>query len=67
MPALFGLATDDVLVKPEHHGELLYAKYAGPKQIIRFEKGEARLASFLEAASTFIKNAFEESESPQKC
>jgi alpha-beta hydrolase superfamily lysophospholipase len=31
VPALFGIAIDDELIPPAHHGEALYLKYAGEK------------------------------------
>ncbi len=36
VPALFGLAEDDELVSPQHHGEILYSRYAGEKSLVKF-------------------------------
>jgi hypothetical protein len=57
IPALFGVASDDELVPPAHHGEPLYAKYAGDKNIIHFTGGHngERPQSFLDTAAKFMQ------------
>ena len=56
IPALFGIAKDDELVPPEHHGELLYQKYAGDKNIVHFEGGHNgyRPSFFMDSAAIFF-------------
>ena len=36
VPALFGIAIDDEIIPPTHHGEALYLRYAGEKELVRF-------------------------------
>jgi hypothetical protein len=56
VPALFGIAIDDELVPPAHHGEALYLKYGGEKQLVRFigKHNDERSQSFHNLASIFL-------------
>jgi pimeloyl-ACP methyl ester carboxylesterase len=58
VPALFGVATDDELVSPKHHGEHLYEMYAGDKNLVHFTGGHngVRPAFFLNSAAIFFQN-----------
>lgn len=58
VPVLFGVARDDEFVDPKHHGELLYEKYAGDKNLVRFDGGHngERPAYFMNSAAIFFQN-----------
>ena len=57
VPALFGVALNDLLVSPAHHGELLFHKYAGEKVLIKFSGGhnDNRPEAFMEQAAEFLR------------
>ena len=67
VPALFAVAKDDELVTPGHHGELLYEKYAGDKNIVKFEGGHngERPNFFMDSASIFLQNTLRVSQKVQ--
>ena len=56
VPALFGCAADDVLVRP-HHSQLIFDEYAGDKNVVRFEgdHNDIRPGFFLDSACIFLK------------
>ena len=58
VPALFGCAADDVLVRP-HHSQLIFDEYAGDKNVVRFEgdHNDIRPGFFLDSACIFLKQA----------
>jgi len=58
VPALFGIADDDEMVPPNHHGELLYEKFGGDKNILHFTGGHngERPKFFMNSASIFLQN-----------
>ena len=55
IPAFFGLAKHDDLIPPRH-GEALYAKHGGPKEIFRFKGGHnsPRPYEFYHSALSFL-------------
>ncbi len=58
VPALFGIADDDEMVPPNHHGELLYEKFGGDKNLLHFTGGHngERPKFFMNSAAIFLQN-----------
>ena len=56
VPALFGCASGDLLVRP-HHSQLILDEYAGDKNVVRFEgdHNDIRPGFFMDSACIFMK------------
>lgn len=57
IPALFGHATEDVFIHPRH-SDLIYQKYAGDKNIIKFEgdHNSSRPQFYYDSVTIFFQN-----------
>ena len=64
VPALFGCAADDVLVRP-HHSQQIYDAYSGDKNLVKFGGGhnDLRPGFFNDSATIFLKQVLLISES----
>ena len=67
VPALFGCASDDILVRP-HHSKQIFTEYAGDKNVVRFEgdHNDLRPGFFNDSAAIFLKQVLLLSESADR-
>ena len=56
VPALFGCAFDDVLVRP-HHSQQIFDEYAGDKNVVKFDgdHNDLRPGFFIDSCCIFLK------------
>ena len=56
VPALFGCANNDILVRP-HHSQMIFDEYAGDKNVVKFDgdHNDVRPGFFVDSASIFMK------------
>ena len=56
VPALFGCADKDILVRP-HHSQMIYDEYAGDKNVVKFDgdHNDLRPGFFIDSACIFLK------------